>query len=390
MKIIIFDGSFKTTAFINRLIEGLAKSHQVYVLGFNEGLNAKIIGVQYVKLGSNLSKLAFIKTSLHLAWRAYSIKTGFSTLMNLLKFNRKALQYQNFNLAVKKIDPDIIHAQWVSNLPILEQILSEKRYPVVFSQRGYHINVRPFVDTENFNYLKEWFPKILGFHSVSKAISRKGDLIYNDPSKIDHVVYSGLDLSEIHYKTNYIKGSKLTFISVGRAHWIKGYEYALSACALLKARGIEFSYCIIGAGQDEELIYLRQFYNLNHEVEFLDSLPQFEVFEAITNADVMLLPSIEEGIANVAIEAMALGTLVISTNCGGMQELIEDKKEGWIVSMRNPEAMVKALMDFDIQSDQTLEDMRLKARKKVEEQFAEKNMLQGMERLYKACLNEKN
>lgn len=390
LKIIIFDGSFKTTAFINRLIEGLAKSHQVYVLGFNETIEHKIDGVNYIKLGSNSNKVAFISTTLGIVLKHGPIKVWFNTLMKLFKFNRKALQYQNFNLAVNHINPDLIHAQWVSNIPILESILSERSYPVVFSQRGYHINVRPFVNNKNFNYLKQWLPKMTGFHSVSKAISINGDLIYTSPTKIDHVVHSGLDLSQIPFKATYQKGERLRLISVGRAHWKKGYSYALKACGLLKAQGIDFKYTIVGAGQEEELIYLRAFYNLGAMVELLDALPQEAVFEAITKADTMLVTSIEEGIANVAIESMALGTLVISTNCGGMPELIEHKKEGWVVPLRSPEALADAVIDFNKKSDAELDSMRLQARKKIEEQFSDKNMLQGMERLYKACLNGDN
>ncbi|GGZ81019.1 glycosyltransferase family 4 protein [Algibacter mikhailovii] len=390
MKIIIFDGTFRTTAFINRLVEGLVKSHEVYVLGFNEKLTHKINGVHYVKLGSNSSKIAFIKTALSIALSQGSIKLLFSTLLNIVKFKRKRIQNQNFNLAVRKINPDLIHAQWVSNITILESILSQNKYAVVLSQRGYHINVRPFIDDQNYNYLKQWLPKLTGFHSVSKAISRNGDLIYASASKIDHIVHSGLNLSKITFKDAYKRRERLRLISVGRSHWKKGYCYAIKACELLKTRGIDFKYTIIGAGENEELIYLREFYNLGDRLELLDALPQQTVFEAIKKADAMLLPSIEEGIANVAIEAMALGTLVISTNCGGMPELIEHEQEGWVVPVRNPEALVDAVIGFSKCSDKKLDSMRLKAREKVEKQFTEKNMLKGMELLYKACLNENN
>ncbi|WP_298533194.1 glycosyltransferase family 4 protein [uncultured Algibacter sp.] len=390
MKIIIFDGSFKTTAFINRLIEGLTKTHEVYVLGFNETLKHKINGVHYVKLGSNSSKLAFIKTSWSIAVSQSSLKKCFSTLLQLIKFNRKALQSQNLNWVIEAINPDIIHAQWVSNIAILEPILSQNRYPVVLSQRGYHINVRPFIDEENMGYLKDWLPKMAGFHSVSKAISSKGDLIYTSPSKIDHVVYSGLNLLKVAYREKYQKTKRMELISVGRPHWKKGYDYAIKACALLKAHGIDFKYTIIGAGQHEELIYLREFYKLEDVVELLSPMPQQAVFEAIKEADAMLLPSIEEGIANVAIEAMALGTLVVSTDCGGMPELIAHNKDGWVVPKRSPEALAEAIMDFSKTPDDKLENMCQQARKKVERQFTEDKMVQDMERLYKACINEDN
>ncbi|WP_136480574.1 glycosyltransferase family 4 protein [Cognatitamlana onchidii] len=388
MKIVIFDGTFKTTAFINRLVIGLLQKHEVYILGFNDELMKPIKGVHYVKLGSNSNKLAFIKTSVSLALSQLSIKRLCLTVLYIVKFDRKALHNQNFELAVKSINPDIIHAQWVSNIPILEPILMSQKYPIVLSQRGYHINVRPFVDADNLNYLKQWFPKIAGFHSVSKAISSKGDLIYTSPYKIDYVVYSGLNLLKVPYGEKYQKTKCLRLISVGRPHWKKGYDYAIKACALLKAHGINFKYTIIGAGQNEELIYLREFYKLGEFVELLKPLPQIAVFEAVKKADMMLLPSIEEGIANVAIEAMALGTLVVSTNCGGMSELIEHNKEGWVIPLRSPEALADVIINFNETPDNILNNMRQQARKKVENQFTEDHMVLGMERLYKACLNE--
>lgn len=58
LKILIFDGSFKTTAFINRLAAGLAKRHQVYIAGFNEELPRPVTGVTYVPLAATKIKNA--------------------------------------------------------------------------------------------------------------------------------------------------------------------------------------------------------------------------------------------------------------------------------------------------------------------------------------------
>ena len=55
------------------------------------------------------------------------------------------------------------------------------------------------------------------------------------------------------------------------------------------------------------------------------------------------MPSIEEGIANVCIEAMFCKLLVVSTNCGGMSELITNGETGYLVPTRNPEAIAKSI-----------------------------------------------
>ncbi|GGK60810.1 MULTISPECIES: glycosyltransferase family 4 protein [Flavobacteriaceae] len=387
LKIVIFDGSFNTTPFINRLAAGLSKKHRVYILGFNEELTTKLNNIQYIKLGSNSNNFSFIKTTLKLAWIKGGLNNILKTVKMLFKMQRKELQQQNLHIAITKIQPDCIHIQWPSVIPWFETILNEQKIPVVLSQRGYHSNVRPFVNSDNFEYLKQWYPKLAGFHSVSKAISKKGDLIYNSATKINKVVYTGLDLNEIPFSATYQKEKMLNIISVGRSHWIKGYNYALQSCKILKEKGISFKYTIVGGSGDEELLYLRKSFNLENEVVFLDKIPIYKVVEMMQEAELMLLPSIEEGIANVVVEAMAVGLPVISTNCGGMEELITHTKEGWLVATRDPEAMAQEIINFKELSQAQIDTVRKNARAKIEQQFTVDAMVKGMEELYYKVLH---
>jgi colanic acid/amylovoran biosynthesis glycosyltransferase len=381
MKLIIYDGSFKTTAFINRLIQGLVnKDIEVYVLGFDSALRQQIKGVHYIALGDSKNKYKFIATSLKLGLQSRLIlKTG----KYLLEGDKSNLKRMNLDAALEKIQPDVVHLQWVSHISLFEEHLNKKQFKFILSQRGYQTNVRPFVNSENFNYLQKWLPKFDGFHSVSKAISKVGDQIYNSPNKIDQVVYTGLDLSKFNYQTRVVKNGILQIISVGRPHWKKGYDYALKACAKLDQQGIDFKYTIIGAAGDEELLFLVDDLDLQDNVTLTDKLPQTRVFELMQTSDLFLLPSLEEGIANVAVEAMALGTPVISTDCGGMQELITDAEEGWIVTARDPEAMSVQILKFSKMEEKHIDKIKKKARSKVELQHTEGKMVEEMIRLYK-------
>ncbi len=387
LKIIIFDGSFKTTPFINRLIIGLSQKHNVYVLGFNETLPLIISNVNYVSLGSNSNKIGFAITSLKYPLRLGQWKIMLGTFRMLGKGNRTELQKQNLKLALEHIQPDIIHLQWPSVIPWFESVLKEQQIPVILSQRGYHVNVRPFVNSQNFKYLQKWFSKISAFHSVSQAISTKGDLIYNSQAKIDHVIYTGVSLKEFEFSKEYKKEDNLNIISVGRSHWKKGFDYALKACKLLKDHGLVFSYTIVGGTKLEELIYLINDLGLQEHVTLKDKLNQHETLDAIRRAAVFLLPSIEEGIANVAVEAMALGIPIISTDCGGMLELITNEKEGWVVATREPEALADAIMKFYEMPIENIQRIRAAARLKIENQHSNDQMAKGMEELYKEVLD---
>lgn len=382
MKIILFDGSFKTTTFINRLARGLALQHDVYILGFNEVLLKPVKGVQYVPLGSNQSTFRFIKTSLYWGFKQQGVLGILKMCFAFLNTSRKTLQQRNLGAALAHIKPDVIHIQWPSVLPWFEKVLENQTYPVVLSQRGFHINVRPFINQENLNYLQKWYPIIAGFHSVSKAISKVGDSLWSSTKKIDHVVYSGFDLKELPFSPSIKQKEIIEIISVGRTHWKKGYTDAIQALAILKEKGITFSYTLIGASGDEELMYLIDHFSLQNEVFLSPKITQTEVYQAMLDSSLFLLPSIEEGLPNVVVEAMFLGVPVISTNCGGVPELITDGVEGWLVPTRNPKAMADAIEHFVTLSTATIEKVTLAARKKVEVQHHEQQMCLEMEALY--------
>lgn len=387
LKIIIFDGSYKTTPFINRLTKGLAMQHEVYVLGFNVELPHKLDRVNYVPLGTNQNKFRFVATSLRYALQSASPPKFFRTIRNLFLGERHKLQAQNLSFALNKIQPDIIHLQWPSVIPWFEEVLKQQKILVVLSQRGSQNNVRPFVEENFFEYLQQWYPKVNGFHSVSKAIAANGAKIWTSDGKLDKVIYTGVPFQFLRFAATYITTQIMQLLSVGRAHWIKGYDYALQTCRILKDTNIAFHYTIIGGADDEEIQFLVADHGLQEYVTLIDRMPQIEVFSMMQQASLLLMPSVEEGIPNVVVEAMALGLPVLSTDCGGISELIEDGEEGWVVPIRNPKAMAEGVIAFSSLPLERINEVRLAARKKVELQHSEDKMIADMEGFYKTVMS---
>ena len=393
LTIILFDGSLKTTPFINRLAEGLAKKHSVHIIGFNNSLKQEVKGVNYIALGSSENQVNLLFHSLKLAFKTL-IKSGdfnqlFRTTKILASKNIERLKEENFNKAIQLIKPDILHIQWPSLLGLCSEAIENPKIKTVLSQRGFQSNVRPFVDAKNFSELQEVYPKIDGFHSVSQAISKVGDKIFHSPDKIDTVVYSGFEFEKLLFNPNYKKNQTLKLLSVGRPHWVKGYEYALQACAILKAKNINFEYTIVGGEGNEELQFLVDDLGLKANVQFTGRVSQKQVYEIMQQSDLLLLPSIIEGLPNIIVEAMAIGLPVISTKCGGVEELIVDNENGWLVPIRNPEAIAKSIVSFLLLSEEMVEDIRNAARKKVKLQHNESQMTLGMEELYFEVLGGK-
>src|SRR5690554_1753028 len=203
LKILLFDGSFKTTAFINRLASGLAERHEVYIAGFNEELPTRLPKVNYVALGSNQNKMRFVTTVLYWSWQQRSFMAFANSFKALLRGEKSSIQQQNLAAALAHIKPDIIHLQWTSVIPYFEDVLKKQDIPVILSQRGFHTNVKPFVYSKNMAYLRQYYPLFAGFHSVSEAIAVNGDKIWQDPGKIDRVVYTGLHLEDWRFSDTY-------------------------------------------------------------------------------------------------------------------------------------------------------------------------------------------
>lgn len=384
----IHSGSIPSTPFIERLIVALANG------GVQVGLHGKI--TEAVRYGArNIETIGYSKP-LNRIWTAlkYSILFCFRKprdLRSLIGFypnRRRSWSFLNWFVRTGPLvwyKPDIFHLQWAKGVSDW-MFLQEFGIKVVVSLRGTHINYSPIADEELAASYREWFPKVDGFHGVSKAICREAAKYGADPEKC-RVVYSGLDLSEFPFaETKLLPRNELEIISVGRPHWIKGYHFALDAMKMLLERGVRFRYRIVG-GVNEELLFQIHDLDLTEHVIVEEHLPFEQVKARISAADILLLSSVEEGIPNVVLEAMALGTPVISTDCGGVSEVIQDNVNGFLVPIRDPEAITDKVQEVISLSDCCLEKIRHAARKKIEEQHTQEKMVADMKSLYEFVLS---
>ena len=117
--------------------------------------------------------------------------------------------------------------------------------------------------------------------------------------------------------------------------------------SILNNKGVPFHYTIIASGKDNENIHYQiHDLGLDEYINFINGLSHGDVIEKLSESDLFLLPSVGEGISNAVLEAMALGLPVISTDCGGMSEVIIDNKTGFLVPTRDPEAMARTIIKF--------------------------------------------
>jgi glycosyltransferase involved in cell wall biosynthesis len=126
---------------------------------------------------------------------------------------------------------------------------------------------------------------------------------------------------------------------------VKGYDYALRAVSILRARGYPVTYTI--AGQDEgagEAVELA-LHDLGLEpfVRTPGELSPIGVRNLLAASDIFVLASVSEGLCKAAQEAMAMGLPVVTTDVGGMTEAVVHGQHGLVVPSRDPEALADAI-----------------------------------------------
>jgi teichuronic acid biosynthesis glycosyltransferase TuaC len=101
---------------------------------------------------------------------------------------------------------------------------------------------------------------------------------------------------------------------------------------------------LIGRGEDEaRLRALAASEGLAERVHFAGSLDHDMMPLVLSAADVMVLPTVSEGLANAWVEALACGTPVVTTDVGGARELITCGTAGRLLAERTPEAVAAAV-----------------------------------------------
>jgi len=169
------------------------------------------------------------------------------------------------------------------------------------------------------------------------------------PAERTHVIVRGIHMDRFAFRPDRRpQDGETRIVSVGRLHWVKGYEYALHAIRMLCDAGHRISYTIVGieeSGTEEVRLAIRDL-ELDKIVVLTGSLPNDDIREVLAASDVYLLTSVSEGLPQATVEAMAVGLPVVVTDVGGMRELVRDGIHGRVVPSRDPTAAAAAVADL--------------------------------------------
>ncbi len=165
-------------------------------------------------------------------------------------------------------------------------------------------------------------PFIDRYIAVSKDAKRQLiEWFHVKENKID-VVYNGVDVPGIREIARGVEPapSGISFLSVGRLSFEKGFKTPIQAYAELRREGVleGTSYTMVGTGdQMDECVALA-----DGNVTFTGLIARSEVYRRIAGADVMVLPSLWEGNSILMLEVLALGRPMILTDIPSFREVL--------------------------------------------------------------------
>jgi len=173
-----------------------------------------------------------------------------------------------------------------------------------------------------------------------------------DESKI-FIVPFGYDLvKKIYSPKKLTSDRKLRILYVGSINLMKGIPYLFEAINSLNPNTIEV--CLVGPVEMSKEI-IANYFNKYH---FAGKIPRLEVDKYYDWADILIFPTLCDSFGMVVLEALSHGIPVITTPNSGC--IIKDGKEGFIVPIRNSEALSDRINKF-ICNPSLVEEMSSKA-----------------------------
>ncbi|MBI3864311.1 MAG: GT4 family glycosyltransferase PelF [Planctomycetia bacterium] len=220
--------------------------------------------------------------------------------------------------------------------------------------------------------------------TAAATISRSDD---RGPENRLAVIRNGVDLNLYRQRGKSAPHTSFKAIHAARLdNTTKDQRTLLRAVRLVVDRKPDFTLDIVGDGSDRTTLEaLCDELKLRSHVQFLGF--RHDVHELLPQADLFVLSSVTEGLPMTLLEAMAAGLPIVSTDVGGISELVRHQETGLLVAPQNPEALACAILEL-VHDPQRSVDMGRAGRRRVEQEFDIRVVTARYEELYRTLLRK--
>ncbi len=207
------------------------------------------------------------------------------------------------------------------------------------------------------------------------------------------LIYPGLDLGKyaeeekntIQIKQDFNIGVGENVIGmIARLESIKGPEYFVEAAKEVAARLESVKFIVVGEGSLRKRLESRV-KELELSDKFIFSGWSEDIPQILSILDILVLPSLNEAVGMVLIEAQAQGVPVVATDVGGIPEIIKDNETAVLVPPRDFKELAEAIISL-LKDSKKREKMAVAGRDWVRDKFGTEEMMHKTTALYKELI----
>lgn len=294
---------------------------------------------------------------------------------NVIKKNTFYGIFQLVKLLIKE-KPDILHAQ-AGILPcILGKIVGIKK--IIEHKHGLDFTQEQLLNFGFFRLTYEKMKKYFTDYTVTVCSKDKEVLLkkFNYRSDKTIVVYNGIESEDCVKKMS----DKLVIGNIGRLTYQKAQDRFIQLAGILLEKYTNTYFYIYGKGENEEE-YKKLISKLNIADNVFIKGFSSNIKEIFSTLDLFILTSRYEGIPYILLEAMNYGIPVISTDVGGINEIITNNENGFIVPNGSLDKL-RETAEILIENPDKRNEFRTKAKETLDKNFSIENCVNNVVSIY--------
>lgn len=346
---------------------------RVLMIGPGRNLKGGISSVvdSYYNIGlEKLVELEYLETFIE----GSKLKKFLFALKSLLKFKKVAM------------NKDIIHIHMSSrgsfyrkSLFILKSYKMNKK--IILHIHGSEFE--KFYKDECNAILKKYVRNIFRKCNKIIALSDEWKLILSEienENKIE-VLYNSIEIKENKNSKDY---SKKKILFLGRIGQRKGVYDILEVAPQIIYKHPDVEFIIAGDGEVDKFRKLCEKKQINKNVNILGWTAGDKKIELLNEATVYLLPSYNEGMPISILEAMSYRLPIVSSNIGGIPQLVTDGEEGYLFNAGDVSELVR-ILDKILSDSKLREHLGTNSFNKVSEKFNLEKNISMLYEIYTSC-----
>ncbi len=218
------------------------------------------------------------------------------------------------------------------------------------------------------------------FFARSKPII---DYFQNTLDVDENIIYSGVDVPErVYERMEKDEGEAATVLYVGKLTERKRLDYLLRAVSILKDR-YQIRLEIYGDGKcRHEFEKLASKLLASGTYEFYGNKSRTEIFNAMSHADIFCMPSVNETLGLVYLEAMSCGCITIGSRGEGIDGVIEDGINGFLVNpddVNDIASKISDILQMSPEEKKAFRERTMETMGQYSEESASRNYLKRIE-----------